>query len=754
MPLQVFTKVLRTINWHMQKQKNISRIIQISIAFLLMVVLGLGKFIYSEIESLNHHMTDVIKVSNQKSELAFTMRDAIRMRAISLRNMLAMQDIFDRDVESLRFHSYATDYAVAREKMLGLARTEEENAILKRLDHAIKTAKPLNLAASDYLISDFTDKSTGQKIIDSAFDAQQVALKILDELVFIQKEYSNSTLRLLHDRHHETSELLLAVGLLVTFGSFFILVFVGKLVTNRNEALQQATETKSRFLANMSHEIRTPLTAIIGYSRLLRDNRLEASKTNDAIATVVKNSEHLMHLINDILDFSKIEANRLEIEKNETSLFELIEDVVKLMKDSVERKGLVFRNNYNYPLPDLISTDAVRLKQILVNLIGNAVKFTEDGSVTLNVSYITDKNRLLFEVKDTGIGLSEPQQEKIFEEFSQAESSTTRKFGGTGLGLSISSQLATLLGGELKVKSKPDKGSCFYFNIDPGNVERHALCRERPAFNKHISNIVDRIDQFKVTGNILLVDDTEDNRALISTYLSDFGADVITANNGQEAVDLVKNKNFDLILMDMQMPVMGGLEALTEMRRLNYQNPIVMLTANALKEEKDMCIEAGSNDFLVKPIEMVELSRVLCSYLQTVDNIENKSNTSAIEINSAYCAIDEDKIFSSMMGKSDKIDQLITAFIGQIPEYINNIENSWRENNLEKLRYHVHRLKGVGGNYGYTDITNICKKLEIALIENNTNDFEKGVKLLNHTNELIQAGSNTIPGNNSKTSKL
>ncbi len=393
-------------------------------------------------------------------------------------------------------------------------------------------------------------------------------------------------------------------------------------IENKQTELQQAVNeaklasiAKSNFLANMSHEIRTPLTAITGFSKTLLDENIPKELRIKAIQSITRNGTHLLTVINDILDVSKIEANKLDININQLSVFKLLMDVELLVKEQAINKGLNFNIDFNFPLPDMICSDEIRLKQILINLCSNAVKFTLSGAVSIDVFYIKADNKLLFKIKDTGIGIEEEQIKNIFKPFTQADSSTTRDFGGTGLGLSISYQLATLLGGSLSVTSQVDRGSCFALSIDPGEVSESDFVNSIPVKEIDENHKENKIVN-SLSGRILLVEDTPDSQLLISYYLEDMGAEVTAVNNGQEAIDIInENGAYDLILMDMQMPVMGGVEAVKILRASGYTAPIAMLTANAMKQFENESIDAGCDDYLMKPIDVIVLQRTVEKYL-------------------------------------------------------------------------------------------------------------------------------------------
>ena len=513
------------------------------------------------------------------------------------------------------------------------------------------------------------------------------------------------------------------------------------LVIARDDAIE-ATKTKSCFLANMSHEIRTPLTAIIGFSKLLKHQNLSKEKNKKNVNTVIKNSEHLLHIINDILDFSKIEANQLTIENTNFSLFKFISDTNNLIEGNIVNKGLDYQVNYHFPLPSFIVSDEVRLKQIIINLCGNAAKFTAAGYVHLDIKYDQRSNQLFFSVLDSGIGLTETQIDKIFDSFTQADVTTTKNYGGTGLGLSISKQLSQKLGGDISVTSEIDSGSCFTFCIDPGDPLTFEMVNSSPEINdeKEVSLMLTTFDT-QVNGHILVVEDTIDNQELISFYLNEMGAHVSLANNGKECIELVQDETFDLILMDMQMPVMGGFDALLALREQNCKIPIVMLTGNVFDEEKQRCIGAGSSGFLTKPIDTEALSAIVVQYLVNVasDTVDGHTEKSEVvhEVDQH-----EGPIVSKLMGRSEKIDRLITKFANHLHVFVSKINQACVVGDYNTLSTEAHRLKGVGGNYGFLILTDICKNLEIHIESKELGSINRCVEELKSVEKRITLGIN------------
>lgn len=379
-----------------------------------------------------------------------------------------------------------------------------------------------------------------------------------------------------------------------------------------------ANEAKSQFLANMSHEIRTPMNAIIGFSGLLADEDLTKEQRN-YLNLIQESGKSLLSIINDILDFSKIEAGQLETEMIECSLAELLAVVESLSRPYAIEKGLAFEICQLGALPSAIRTDPVRLRQCLINLVSNAIKFTEAGHVLVKVSLDEQEGIpfIRFDVEDTGIGIPAERQQSIFESFTQADGSMTRKFGGTGLGLTITKQLAGLLGGGLSLKSKEGDGSVFSLMIPAGvDVEGQTLLNDHSMAIEQSSQAENsESTQQQYRGRILVAEDTKSNQILISSLLQNLGLEVIIANDGRQAVRKTLKESFDLILMDMQMPNMNGYDATREIRRNGVTTPIIALTAYAMKGDEKKCIAAGCNDYLSKPIERTIFRQTLAKHL-------------------------------------------------------------------------------------------------------------------------------------------
>ena len=504
-------------------------------------------------------------------------------------------------------------------------------------------------------------------------------------------------------------------------------IYVSKLLHILENAIytaNSANKAKSIFLANMSHEIRTPLTAIIGYAEVSLDGKQTLQERSTALKTIVRSGNHLLNIINDILDFSKIEADQLDIEVLPVNLFQLLFDVESIMKPQAEQKGLEFSLKYNFPLPTTFNTDPVRLKQILINLCGNAIKFTGKGSITIEVCCDAIKQEMQFVVVDTGIGMTEEQQNKLFKPFQQADNSITRRFGGTGLGLSLSRRLAEILGGSIKVHSEPAKGAKFTVSTKTGSLMNsqfvHSLKQIAPVKESDSSDF----SETPLSGRVLLAEDNHTNQQLLSMLLQKMGADVSVAENGEVAVKMAQQDHYDLIYMDMQMPVVSGVDATRILREQQYEQPIVALTANATNEDKILCINAGCNDFLTKPVARARLYEMTSRYLQ-VNEQQNQPNEPVVST-----LLDEDPTFSDLVEK----------FVSELPDMLTKLDIAYQEKDWATLKSGLHNLKGMGGGFGYNILTELAGKAEFQVFSENYKAAKSFLDEIGQVSECIYEG--------------
>jgi len=383
------------------------------------------------------------------------------------------------------------------------------------------------------------------------------------------------------------------------------------ILAQAKEEAEAASRAKSQLLTNMSHELRTPMTAVLGFSEVLGDN-LQRPEQKEIVATIRRNGEYLLRLIDNLLDLSKIEAGKLHMDQIPCSPHQIVNDVVELLQVRAREKGLRLFAEWEGEIPSTIHSDPTHLRQVLINLIGNAIKFTEVGSVrvaTREIGQDCEERTLEFRVIDTGVGMTSEQMSGLFEPFTQADTSCSRRYGGTGLGLAISKRLAEMLGGHIAVASVPDAGSVFTLTV-PVSVAEQGIasdqCKDMPGQTPEVP-INSETRRLDLPCRILLAEDGPDNQRLISFLLEQAGAEVISVENGRQALDRGlrgdrEGRRYDLILKDMQMPEMDGYAATRRLRDSGYDGPIVALTAHTMKGDEAKCLKAGCDGYLGKPI--------------------------------------------------------------------------------------------------------------------------------------------------------
>jgi PAS domain S-box-containing protein len=410
-----------------------------------------------------------------------------------------------------------------------------------------------------------------------------------------------------------------------------------RMLEKARAAAENANRAKSAFLANMSHEIRTPLTAILGYADLLREEEsatISPEQRTQTIDTIRRAGQHLLTIINDILDLSKIEAGRMSVERIETPLLGVLREVESFMRVRAAAGGLTLTTRLARPLPDRILSDPTRLRQILMNLVGNAVKFTEIGSVTITADAVErdGQSRLVIDVEDTGAGLTEEQASRLFEPFSQADASTTRRFGGTGLGLTICRRLANIMGGDVTLhRTQPGRGSCFRVELPLVPAPSAAMVANLDALTAAPAPAPSQ-PRVSLRGRILLAEDGPDNQRLIAFHLRNAGAEVAIADNGRIALEMIDRAAgggapFDLLLTDVQMPEMDGYTLARTLRERGSTLPIIALTAHAMAEDRERCLQAGCDDFATKPIDKPALLATCARWMGRRDEARATAET-------------------------------------------------------------------------------------------------------------------------------
>lgn len=518
---------------------------------------------------------------------------------------------------------------------------------------------------------------------------------------------------------------------------------------------EDANQAKGQFLANMSHEIRTPMNAIMGFCQILNDENL-TDEQREYVNIIHEGSKHLLQVINDILDFSKIEAGKMDIELSPCSVARLFGTVESMMRPAAFEKALKFEIRQKENLPANILSDSARLQQCLINLVNNAIKFTENGHVFVFVSleYRNNKPFIRFDVEDTGIGISLEKQQMLFQAFTQVDGSHSRKYGGTGLGLSITRQLAGLLGGEVSAKSEEGKGSVFSLVI-PANVD----VTKEPVLEKQL-NTKQRmevknkeLEGLKFSGNILVAEDVKTNQMLTTSLLNRLGLEVTIASDGIEAVEKAFANKYDLIFMDIQMPNLDGYEAVTILRKEGVKTPIVAMTAHAMKGDAEKCIDAGCDDYLSKPIDRFLLAEKIKKYLTPEVQILNTDEGSipipmetepaqspAEEFSESNCEANQQEIVSEFddiinwerlierFGDVALIEEILPNYLEDSKAHFEKLSEAMGKSDSKEIKFHAHAIKGAGRNLSVQHLTDIAANLEHSCSEG---DMEKVTVLFN-----------------------
>jgi CheY-like chemotaxis protein/nitrogen-specific signal transduction histidine kinase/HPt (histidine-containing phosphotransfer) domain-containing protein len=529
------------------------------------------------------------------------------------------------------------------------------------------------------------------------------------------------------------------------------------------EAAEELAHSKSEFLANMSHEIRTPMNAIIGLSNLALNKEM-SDQVRDYLFKINSSSESLLGILNDILDFSKIEAGKLGIESRSFNLANMLDDLSDLFLAQALGKNLGFTIKMDAVVPKLLVGDSLRIQQILSNLLGNAIKFTPQGKVGIQVQLLEQENsnaKLLFSVSDTGIGISAEDQARLFQPFSQADTSITRRFGGTGLGLAISHRLLQLMGSNIVIDSEPGLGTTFSFELLLGvaagevskKIERRHVERKAGTLSADLRQRGEALSG----RHILVAEDSVINQQVVKEFLKLSGVNVDIANNGKEALSRLEQKNYDAILMDIHMPEMGGVEATENIRRqAKYANlPIIALTAGVTQEERANCRDCGMNDFVAKPINPEELISVLCHWIGTQEipstlapehpapsvlSMSTQEQTiPAGQAKLSLTGFDFTNLLEMVGGDEGMIKELLLGFREEMDSIQSDIEARIQENKLHEAGKLFHRVKGTAGNLGAMGLSEISATLETSLKRNvlDSRDYDKFKNLFQQTKSVL-----------------
>ncbi|HYO22343.1 MAG TPA: ATP-binding protein [Flavisolibacter sp.] len=575
------------------------------------------------------------------------------------------------------------------------------NAQLKALDLYVQ--KKINFSQQTLTTFEQSGKAAAEAMINTnrgkaLRDSIEITLNKLDSLRKAELQNITGDIEDTGNTARLWGLFIAIVALLAVVSAFWYILDQGKqqqkminLLNESDRRNKEVANMKEQFLANMSHEIRTPMNAILGFTNLLRRTSLNPDQ-RQYVQNIHSAGENLLALVNDILDLSKIEAGMMSLEETRFSLHSLVSSVSAMFSEKVKEKKLAFNIIIDTDVPDILTGDAVRLTQILVNLLNNAVKFTEEGKIDVHISLLEhsdEKVRIRMSIIDTGIGISKEKQQTIFERFQQAEAETTRRFGGSGLGLAIVKQLITLQQGTIQLRSEPGKGAEFIVELTYSVPDLNQL------YEAALSAQEEAVPLQKIS--VLIAEDNAMNQQLISHLMKSWDIDHVIVSNGKEAIEELKNRHYSIVLMDIQMPEMDGYVATHVIRNeMKLSIPVIAMTAHAMTGEKEKCLQLGMNDYVSKPIKETVLYNMIGRHAQNIP----EDNVQAVQ------HIRFEYLRSLSGGDVEFEKQLLTQFLQQLPEELSQLETAIRQKEFVMVRQTAHSLKSTVGYVGLAEDLN------------------------------------------------